>query len=69
MFILKMSSIFLAFFSFVQLFLLLAQERTVCTEFFLLEKLFGLLFWKNNYTDCPIQVLTLATSSPVAMQG
>ena len=69
MFILKMSSIFLAFFSFVQLFLLLVQERTVCTEFFLLEKLFGLLFWKNNYTDCPIQVLTLATSSPVAMQG
>ena len=69
MFILKMSSIFLAFFSFVQLFLLLVQERTVCTEFFLLEKLFGLLFWKNNYTDCPIQVLTLATSSPIAMQG
>lgn len=69
MFILKSVINISCFFSFVQLFLLLVQERTVCTEFFLLEKLFGLLFWKNNYTDCPIQILTLATSSPVAMQG
>lgn len=45
-----MSLIFLASFSFVQLSLLLVQESTVYTEFFLFEKRFGLFFLKNNYT-------------------
>jgi hypothetical protein len=38
------------FFSFDKLSLLMIQESTVCTEFSILEKLFELLFWKNNYT-------------------
>ena len=49
-------------------------------EFSLLEKLSGLLFWKNNYTKvsntdinigddylCPTQILTLVTTTSVAM--
>ena len=44
-------------------------EYCVYREFSLLQNLFGLPFWKNNYTECPIQILKLATSSPVAMQG
>lgn len=67
------------FLNFHQYFLLLFICQTIlvaCTgeycvyrEFCILEKLFGLLFRKNNYTECPIQILTLATSSPAAMQG
>lgn len=38
-------------------------------ELSLLEKFFGLLFWKTNVTERPIQILTLAASSPVAMPG
>lgn len=43
-------------------------EYCVYRHVSLLEKLFGLLFGKI-ITECQIQILTLATSSPVAMQG
>lgn len=44
-------------------------EYCVYRQFSLLGKSFGLLLWKSNYAECPIQMLTLATFSPVARQG